>query len=58
MANIIIKNDERQNQEAWVRRSFGVSKGDAAGREAAEVIAARTREAVDIAKRKGDRKLW
>ena len=58
MANIIIKDDERRAQEAWVRRSFGVSSDDAAGKEAAEVITARTREAVDRAKRKGDRRLW
>lgn len=53
MANVIIKSDERREHEAYVRRSFGVREGDAAGREAAEVIAARSREAVEYGKRKG-----
>lgn len=53
MANVIIKSEERKEHEAYVRRSFGVRAGDAAGREAAEVIAARTREAVETGRKKG-----
>ena len=53
MANVIIKSEERRAHEDYVCRSFGVKEGDRAGREAAEVIAARTREAVECGKRKG-----
>lgn len=47
MANVIIKSEERRKQEAYVLDSFkkggcNVSKSD---REAAECIAARSREA-------------
>lgn len=48
MANVHIKSEERQAREAYVLESFGRSKGGtvtSADREAAEVIAARTREA-------------
>lgn len=58
MANIIIKSDERRAQEAEVRRSFCVDRSDAAGREAAEVIAARTQEALDMGREIGGRKSW
>ena len=45
MANIIIKSDERREHEAGVLRSFGVSgRGTPEQREAAEVIAQRSRE--------------
>lgn len=53
MANVIIKSEERQAHEAYVRRSFGVQDGDRAGCEAAEIIAARSREAVEIGMKKG-----
>ncbi len=53
MANVIIKSEERRNHEAYVRRSFGVREGDTAGREAAEVIAARSREAVETGRKRG-----
>ena len=53
MANVIIKSEERQAHEAYVRRSFGVQEGDSAGRDAAEVIAARTREALETGRSKG-----
>ena len=47
MAGVIIKGEERKQQEAEVLRSFGVQgRGTAAQREAAEVIAARSNEIV------------
>lgn len=58
MANIIIKSDERKAQEETVRHSFGVRNGDSAGAEAAEVIAARTREALQQGREQGGRKSW
>ncbi len=48
MANIHIKSDERKSHENYVLESFGRSKGGAvthADRDAAEIIAARSREA-------------
>ena len=58
MANIIIKSDERRAQEAEVQRSFCIGANDNAGREAAEVIAARTNEALAYGKEIGGRKSW
>jgi hypothetical protein len=58
MANVIIKSEERERHEAFVRNSYGVSENDTAGRDACEVIAAKTREAVDYAKEIGGRKSW
>lgn len=46
-AGVIIKTEERRQQEEAVMRSFGVQgSGTAAQREAAEVIAARSSEVV------------
>jgi hypothetical protein len=46
-AGVIIKTEERRQHEEAVMRSFGVQgSGTAAQREAAEVIAARSSEAV------------
>lgn len=45
MANVIIKSDERKNDEQRVIQSFGVNKNDSSAMEAAECIAARSREA-------------
>lgn len=45
MANVIIKSDERRAHEERVARAYGIKPGDSAGREAAEVIAARSQEA-------------
>lgn len=58
MANVIIKSEERLQHEAYVRNSFGVAKGDAAGAEACEVIAAKSREAVEIGKRQEGKRSW
>ena len=55
MANVIIKSDERKAHEERVMRSFGVNPADRGGREAAEVVAARSREAYSELKRMEDR---
>ena len=49
MANVIIKNEERRKDEEHVMKSYGVDRRDPAMREAAEIAAARTREAVNMA---------
>lgn len=51
MAQIIIKTDERRAYEARIMRDFGGNKNSSADRESAEVIAARTKEAVAELKR-------
>lgn len=45
MANVIIKSEERKQQEAAVLRSFGASMSDKQAYEHAACIAARTVEA-------------
>lgn len=53
MANVIIKREETKQHEAYVLRSFGVhGKGTPEQREAAAVIAARSREIVRDGKRR------
>lgn len=49
MVNVIIKNEERKKEEEHVMKSYGVDRHDPAMREAAEIAAARTREAVNMA---------
>ncbi|WP_180955796.1 hypothetical protein [Mediterraneibacter gnavus] len=56
MANIIIKSEERRNHEERVMRSFGVNPADRGAREAAEVIAARSREAYGRLREMEDRR--
>lgn len=52
MANVIIRKEEVKQHEAAVLRSFGVhGRGTPEQREAAEVIAARSREIVQGGKR-------
>ncbi|MCM1059680.1 MAG: hypothetical protein NC452_05245 [Eubacterium sp.] len=54
MASVHIKSEERKAHEAYILESFGRTKGGAvtaADREAAEVIAARTRESYSESKR-------
>lgn len=47
MANVIIKSEERRQQEAYVLKTFGVQgRGTAGQRDAAEVIAARSNEVI------------
>jgi len=51
-ANVIIKSEGRKQHEAYVLQSFGVrGKGTPEQREAAEIIAARTREVVKEGRR-------
>lgn len=51
-ANVIIRSEERKQHEAYVLRSFGVrGKGTPEQREAAEIIAARSREVVKEGRR-------
>lgn len=51
MANIIIKSDERRQDEARVADSFDFDHNDPAMKEAVEIIAARNREALDSQRR-------
>ena len=57
MANVHIKSDDRKAHEAYVLESFGHNGGEvsAADREAAEVIAARSRETYSELKRMEDK---
>lgn len=56
MANIIIKSEERKTHEETVMRSFGVNPKDRGAREAAELVAARSREAYSELKRMEERR--
>lgn len=56
MANIIIKSQERKAHEEKVMRSFGVDPADRGAREAAELVAARSREAYSELKRMEERR--
>lgn len=58
MAHIVIKDEERRKHEEYVRRSFGVRRGDRAAEEQTEVIAAKTREALEHGRKIGGRKSW
>ncbi|WP_190278427.1 hypothetical protein [[Clostridium] symbiosum] len=49
MANVIIPNEERRAEAEHVMKSYGVDRNDPAMREAAEIAAARTDEAVRMA---------
>jgi hypothetical protein len=44
--NVIIKSDDRKADAEHIMKSYGVDRGDPAMREAAEIAAARTNEAV------------
>ena len=55
MANVIIKSEERRAHEESVMRSFGVNPADRGAREAAEIVAARSREAYSELKRMEDK---
>lgn len=46
MANVIIPNEERRTEAEHVMKSYGVDRREPAMREAAEIAAARTKEAV------------
>lgn len=58
MANVIRSNEERAEVTKKVTNSYGVHHNDAAGREAAEVIAARSLEARDRARREENRRYY
>lgn len=47
MANIIIPNEQRKRETEHVARQFGADMKDPAMREAAEISAVRTREAIE-----------
>lgn len=50
--NVIIRSEERRQHESYVLQSFGVKgRGTPDQREAAEIIAARTREVVKEGRR-------
>lgn len=55
MPNVIIKSEERKAHEAAVMRSFGVNPTDRGAREAAELVAARSREAYGDLRRMEER---
>lgn len=56
MANVIIPNEERRADAEHVMKSYGVDRNDPAMREAAEITAARTSEAVRMAENR--RRYW
>lgn len=58
MAHIIIKSDERCQQEDFVRKSFGVASNDKKGKEITEMISARSMEAYKEMKQMGSRKYY
>ena len=49
MANVIIPNKERRADADHVMKTYGVDRDDPAMREAAEIAAARTNEAIRMA---------
>lgn len=49
MANVIIPNEERRADAEHVMKSYGVDRNDPAMREAAEIAAARTNDAIRMA---------
>lgn len=49
MANVIIKNEERKSDTERIMKSYGVNHNNQAMREAAEIVAARTNEAIRMA---------
>lgn len=50
MANVIIPNEQRRADAEYIAEKYGIDRRDPAMREAAEISAARTREAVEMAK--------
>lgn len=58
MANVIRSNEERAEVTKRVMSSYGVHHNDAMGREAAEVIAARSLEARGKARREENRRYY
>lgn len=52
MANVILPNERRRADAEYIVRKYGIDTRDPAMREAAEVAAARTNEAVGMAEKK------
>lgn len=52
MANIIIKDEERRKDAQFIMEKYGVDKRDPAMREAAEIAAARTNEAIQMSQKR------
>ena len=52
MANIIIKSDERRENERYVASQFGIGSGASSEqRDAVEIISRRTEEAIEKGRR-------
>ena len=49
MANVIVKNESRREDVEYVAKKYGINLNDPAMREAAEITAAKSREAVEMA---------
>lgn len=58
MANVIIKDEDRKAHEDYVMKSYGIDPSNKELREAAELTAARSREAVEYGRQMGGRKTW
>lgn len=52
MANIIIPNQKRKTDAEYVMKKYGVDRSNPAMREAAEITAARTNEAIEMAEKR------
>lgn len=46
MSNVVIQNQERRADAEHIMKTYGVDRNDPAMREAAEIAAARTNEAI------------
>ena len=49
MANVIIKGEGRKKEAEYIMKSYGVDRSDPAMRDAAEIAAAKTNEAIKSA---------
>lgn len=58
MSNVIIKSDERKKHEKYVMQSFKADSHNSETRDAAECIAARSREAYSALKRMEGKKYY
>ena len=48
MANVIIPNEQRREEAEHILKTYGADRNDPAMREAAEISAARTSEAIQM----------
>lgn len=58
MANVIQSNEERSQVAEQVMQSYGMNRNDAASREAAEVIAAKSLEAREQMRKEESRRYY